>query len=105
MMKHTGSGILRRLLLATSGLVASTLLGATAAVAGGPTGGSVAVGSATITTPSSTQTVVDQTSAKALINWNSFSIPGGSSVVFNQPNSASLTVNRVTGPEASAISG
>lgn len=105
MTKHTGSEILHRLLLTTSGLVAATVLGATAAVAGGPTGGSVAVGSATITNPSSTQTVVNQTSSKALINWNSFSIPGGSSVVFNQPNSSALTVNRVTGPEASSISG
>ncbi len=105
MMKHTGSDILRGLLLATSGLVASAFLGSAAALAGGPAGGTVAVGSATITSPSSTSTVINQTSAKALINWNSFSIPGGSSVTFNQPGANAITVNRVTGADASAING
>src|SRR5665213_691352 len=74
-------------------------------MAGGPTGGSVAVGSATITTPNANQTVVNQSSKKALINWTDFSVSNGSSVIFNQPNSKSLTVNRVTGPNASAIYG
>ncbi|HEY8949011.1 MAG TPA: filamentous hemagglutinin N-terminal domain-containing protein [Rhizomicrobium sp.] len=105
-MNRTGSKILHGLLLATSGLVGSTLIASTAAMAGGgPTGGTVAVGSATIVNASPTQTVVNQSSKKALINWNSFSIPGGSSVKFNQPNSKSLTVNRVTGSNASTIDG
>ena len=105
-MNRTGSTILHGLLLATSGLVGSTLLASTAAMAGGgPTGGKVVVGSATITNASPTQTVVNQSSKKALINWNSFSIPGGSSVKFNQPNNKSLAVNRVTGPNASIIEG
>src|SRR6185312_5669420 len=93
-INKTGSKILHGLLLATSGLVGSTVIASTAAMAGGgPTGGTVAVGSATIVNASPTQTVVNQSSKKALINWNSFSIPGGSSVKFNQPNSKSLTVN------------
>ena len=105
-MNKTGSKILHGLLLATSGLVGSTLIASTAAMAGGgPTGGKVAVGSATIVNASPTQTVVNQSSKKALINWNSFSIPSGSSVKFNQPTSKSLAVNRVTGPNASAIDG
>jgi filamentous hemagglutinin family protein len=104
-MRPTGSELLHTMLLATSALVASTLIASTAAMAGGPTGGKVAVGSATITTPSSTQTVVDQTSQKALINWNSFSVPTGSSITFEQPNASSLTVNRVLGPDASTIDG
>ena len=70
-----------------------------------PAGDSVAVGGATITNPSATQTVINQTSKRALINWNSFSIPTGASVVFNQPNSKSLTVNRVTGRGSSTIDG
>ncbi|MGN6516855.1 MAG: two-partner secretion domain-containing protein, partial [Rhizomicrobium sp.] len=105
-MKKPGSKILHGLLMATSGLVASTVVASTAAVAGGgPTGGSVVVGSATIVNASPTQTVVNQSSKKALINWNSFSIPTGSSVKFNQPGSKSLAVNRVTGPNASTIDG
>ncbi len=104
-MNRTGSELLHTMLLATSALVASTMLTSSGALAGGPSGGKVAVGSATITNPSSTQTVVDQTSQKALINWNSFSVPTGSSITFDQPNSTSLTVNRVTGSNASTIDG
>ncbi len=104
-MTKTRSQVLHGLLLATSALVASPLIASTAAMAGGPTGGSVAVGSATITTPNANQTVINQSSKKALINWNDFSVSSGSSVIFNQPNSKSLTVNRVTGPNASAIYG
>lgn len=74
-MNRTGSKILHGLLLATSGLVGSTVIASTAAMAGGPSGGSVAVGSATIVNASPTQTVINQASNKALINWNSFSIP------------------------------
>ena len=105
-MNRTGSKILHGLLLATSGLVGSTIIASTAAMAGGgPSGGKVAVGAATIVNASPTQTVINQSSKKALINWNSFSIAAGSSVKFNQPNSKSLAVNRVTGPSASTIDG
>ena len=65
----------------------------------------MAVGAATIVSPGPTQTIVNQTTQKALINWNSFSVPAGSSVVFNQPNASALTVNRVTGQDASVIDG
>ena len=104
-MRRATSGLLKGRLLATSALVATALLVSPVARAGGPSGGSVAVGSATISTPNANKTVVDQSSNKALINWNSFSIPNGSSVVFNQPTANSLTVNRVTGPSASFIDG
>src|SRR5690348_15339173 len=105
-MNKTGSKILHGMLLATSGLVASTVIASTTAYAGGgPTGGTLVMGHATIVNASPTQTVVNQSSKKALINWDSFSIPTGSSVKFNQPNSKSLAVNRVTGPNASTIDG
>ncbi|HUB84335.1 MAG TPA: filamentous hemagglutinin N-terminal domain-containing protein, partial [Rhizomicrobium sp.] len=103
-MNKTGSKILHGMLLATSAMVASPVIVSTAAMAN-PAGGSVAVGSATITNPSATQTVINQSSKRALINWNSFSIQPGASVTFNQPNSKSLTVNRVTGPGSSTIDG
>jgi filamentous hemagglutinin family protein len=100
-----GSRVLQGLLLATTAITGSSIIAATAAMASGPSGGTVVIGSATITNPSATQTTITQTSKKALINWNSFSISQGSTVTFNQPNSKSLTVNRVTGPNASAIDG
>src|ERR1700761_1523051 len=96
-MNRTGSKILHGMLLATSAMVGSSVIVSTAAMAN-PAGGSVAVGSATITNPSASQTVINQSSKKALINWTSFNIGNGQSVTFNQPNSKSLTVNRVTGP-------
>ena len=50
-MNHTGSELLHTMLLATSTLVACAMLTSMPALAGGPTGGKVAVGSATITMP------------------------------------------------------
>jgi filamentous hemagglutinin family protein len=104
-MGRTGFDVLHRILLATSCLVAAPLIAASSALAGGPSGGTVVVGHATVTAPSNTSTVVTQTSNKALINWNSFSVSAGSTVTFDQPNSKSITVNRVTGSSASSIYG
>jgi len=39
------------------------------------------------------------------INWQSFSVPGGSTTHFQQPNAASLSINRVVGNNPSAIFG
>jgi len=39
------------------------------------------------------------------INWQSFSVPGGSTTHFAQPNAASLSINRVVGNNPSAIFG
>ena len=39
------------------------------------------------------------------INWQSFSVPGGSTTRFNQPNAQSLSINRVLGNNPSAIYG
>ena len=70
-----------------------------------PTGGQVAAGSATIGMPSATSMVIDQTSNKAIINWNSFSIGVGESVRFNQPSASSIALNRVLGNTRSEIFG
>ncbi|HEX3808879.1 MAG TPA: hypothetical protein VHW02_10595, partial [Rhizomicrobium sp.] len=70
-MRQGTSGHLHSLLLATSCLVASGLC-VSVAQAGGPSGGSVVVGSATITNPNANRTVVRQSSDRALINWDSF---------------------------------
>ena len=62
-----------------------------------PHGGSVVAGSATISRPSVGNEVIDQTSERAVINWNSFNIGTNATVNFEQPDAGALTVNRVTG--------
>ena len=103
-----GRGHVRRALLATSilaGGVAGSAHAVTAPPAGGlPTGGTTAAGSATITNGPNSVTV-NQTSARAVINWQSFSVDQGSTITFAQPDVASATLNRVTGATASTIAG
>ncbi len=102
-MNGPGTNILRAVLLATSSFVVA---GAPCPVkAGGPTGAQVVVGKATITRPNAYETLINQASNKALIDWTSFSVPSGFLVDFNQPGKSSLTVNRVTGPDVSQIDG
>ncbi|HEY9035528.1 MAG TPA: filamentous hemagglutinin N-terminal domain-containing protein [Pseudomonadales bacterium] len=69
-----------------------------------PTGGSVSAGSASIGTAGAAMTI-NQASQRAVIRWNSFSIGSDASVTFNQPNSASITLNRVLGNDLSRIDG
>jgi filamentous hemagglutinin family protein len=76
------------------------------ALAGGPTGGTVVSGQASITSSAAAnKTLIKQSSNAALINWNNFSVSSGWSVIFEQPNASSLTVNRVTGTQTSVIDG
>jgi filamentous hemagglutinin family protein len=70
----------------------------------GPSGGTVVQGSAGISQSGST-TNISQSSNKAVINWQGFSIGAGETVNFNQPGSSSATLNRVIGNETSVISG
>lgn len=69
-----------------------------------PLGGTVNSGSASIVSNGSTTTIT-QSSNKASINWQSFSIALNETVNFIQPSSSSVTLNRVTGNEASTIAG
>jgi len=69
-----------------------------------PTGGQVVAGQATIG-QSGSRMDVNQTTNKAILNWNSFSIGSGAQVNFNQPNSNSVALNRVLGSDPSAIYG
>ena len=78
-------------------VVASNLYGA-------PTGGTVVSGNATISQNANT-TNINQSSNKAIINWQDFSIKSNETVNFNQPNVNSITLNRVIGNEKSIIDG
>jgi filamentous hemagglutinin family protein len=69
-----------------------------------PVGGMVSAGSATIQSAAS-KTVVTQSSSSAIINWNSFNIGLGETVQFLQPDSHSVVLNRVLGPDPSTIYG
>ncbi|HVX56102.1 MAG TPA: filamentous hemagglutinin N-terminal domain-containing protein [Candidatus Saccharimonadales bacterium] len=69
-----------------------------------PVGGQVEGGAASITTSGST-TTIDQSSSRALINWQGFDVGSGETVSFNQPASSSITLNRVTAGGASQING
>jgi filamentous hemagglutinin family protein len=61
----------------------------------GPNGGTVVGGSATI---SGTGTVVvNQSSSKAIINWQTFNLATGESATFNQPGADAIVLNRVIG--------
>ncbi len=89
------------LLIAGCGL---TLLCGALAHAQLPNGATVVGGNATIN-QSGQSMVVNQTTDKAVINWQDFSIGNGNSVRFNQPGSSSIILNRVTGGNPSNILG
>jgi len=70
-----------------------------------PQGGTVASGQVRIGTPSGNSLTINQTSAKAVVDWTSFSVGAGASVSFVQPNAGSAILNRVTGATSSTIAG
>lgn len=67
-----------------------------------PTGGRVAAGSASIGQTGANM-VIEQSSQRAVLNWQSFNVGKDAHVQFN--NGTGATLNRVTGPEASTIMG
>ncbi len=69
------------------------------------TGLSVQAGQVGMTNPSATSTLITQTTSKAILNWQSFSIAGGTSVQFKQPGPGSIALNRVLGGNVSNIAG
>ncbi|MDI9409437.1 MAG: filamentous hemagglutinin N-terminal domain-containing protein [Candidatus Pacebacteria bacterium] len=71
-----------------------------------PTGGQVVAGagSATITTRGAV-TEINQTSNRAVIEWQSFNVASNESVNFKLPNASGATLNRIRGAGVSTISG
>jgi filamentous hemagglutinin family protein len=69
-----------------------------------PVGASVVAGQAQVLSSGAT-TFINQATSKAIINWQDFSVSAGAAVQFNQPNAASITLNRVTGSNISTIDG
>ena len=89
----------------TVGLAVAAALAASPAAHPGPQGGQVVAGSATITQTAPNRLDVVQSSGKAIVDWRSFSIGAGEHTHFQQPSSASATLNRVKGGDPSRILG
>jgi filamentous hemagglutinin family protein len=81
------------LVLTTAALIALSA----APAAGGPEGGAVVGGAATIQGQGGPAVIVNQATNSAIINWNTFNIGVKESIRFNQPGSSSVVLNRVTG--------
>jgi len=71
---------------------------------GNPTGGQVVGGAASISSSGSTLNI-NQSTDRAIINWQSFSIANGETTQFNQPGTSSAALNRVVGANLSEIYG
>lgn len=69
-----------------------------------PTGGVVVGGAASIGQTASATTIT-QSSQRAAIDWRSFDVGRDQTVQFAQPSTSAITLNRVTGPDPSAIAG
>lgn len=69
-----------------------------------PTGGNVVAGQAGISQSGATLNI-NQTTAKAAVNWNTFSIGSNATVNIVQPNQSSVLLNRVIGSDPSQIYG
>ncbi len=95
------SGVVSRIAL----LCAGSSLAVSTALAEGLSGGSVAAGAAQIGANVGGQTTITQTSSKAVINWQNFSVGSGEAVRFVQPDRNSVTLNRVIGNNVSKIDG
>src|SRR6185312_3739397 len=70
----------------------------------GPQGGQVVGGQAIIQTLNQ-ETLIKQSTKKSIINWNSYKVLKGESVIYQEPNSNSISLNRVLGGQAASILG
>ena len=70
-----------------------------------PTGDQLVAGQASVSNPAANVMQINQTSQKAAINWQDFSIKQNEAVNINQPNAQAALLNRVVGQDASQIQG
>ncbi len=98
-MKKTTN--IKALVLALSGIELSSL--PTIDTLANPQDGQVVAGSAAISQETPNKVGITQTSDKAIIDWNSFSINANEQTRFYQPSAGSVTLNRVVGEDPSQI--
>lgn len=87
--------------------VAAALMGMGSAF-GQPTGAQAIQGQALLKQQGTSLVVTTQNAPgtnRSVINWQSFSVPAGSTTRFDQPTAQSLSINRVVGNDPSAIYG
>ncbi len=102
---YRGSTVLsNRALFWGAPLIGAALLSAVPAV-GNPTGGSVVGGSATIAGDGTGNVTINQTTDRAILHWDDFSIDVGETTQFVQPGAGSIALNRVTGTAESILLG
>ncbi|MBC7505002.1 MAG: filamentous hemagglutinin N-terminal domain-containing protein, partial [Sandarakinorhabdus sp.] len=94
----------RRIAQLLAGCMTAALMSMPSGVLALPSGGVVAAGNAVITGAPAALTIT-QSSQNAVINWQGFGIAASESVTFAQPNSQSVTLNRVLGQDSTAIMG
>ena len=70
-----------------------------------PAGGVVNAGSAKIDNSVAYTTTINQSSSRAVIDWNSFNVSNGESVNFVQPSSSAIALNRIHDANPSTIDG
>ena len=70
-------------------LVTTALAGTAATAQTLPSGGTVVAGKATVRAPAGGSLGITQTSPRAIINWNDFSVGAGGQVAIRQPSSSS----------------
>ena len=100
---HTKVGELRHLAILT-GLVLGTSPLLVFAHPPLPVKGNIVFGQGGMSVNNTTLTVIQQ-SDKLAINWDSFDIAQGNSVIYNQPGQQSIALNRVLGRDTSQIYG
>jgi len=103
---HGKSATARKRMVAALALLGLSTLSMTSSALDLPTGAQVTAGAASVVqTPAKGALLVNQSTQRAVIKWNDFSIGQGKQVTFAQPNAAAATLNVVTGGNASAIAG
>lgn len=70
-----------------------------------PQGGVISAGGGSISQPGTNSMTITQTTQKLSLNWQSFDIGAGQSVVFNQPGASSIVLNRVLDQNPTSIVG
>ncbi|MFB5188066.1 filamentous hemagglutinin N-terminal domain-containing protein [Yersinia intermedia] len=100
---NTKAGILSHLAIIT-GLALGTLPLLVFAHPSLPVNGNIVIGQGRLDVHNTSLTVTQQ-SDKLAINWGSFDIAQGNSVIYNQPGQQSIALNRVLGRDASQIYG
>lgn len=102
---HGKSATTRKRMVATLALLGLSTLSMTSSALDLPTGAQVTAGAASVQMPAKGALLVNQSTQRAVIKWNDFSIGQGKQVTFAQPNAGAATLNVVTGGNASAIAG